>query len=83
MGSLSSSPKAPPQPQIVSVPTQTTPVATTQSPTEEDIANQASQTRQDSLLRRARGRLGTITTGFQGFLSDGNTQNNRKTLLGE
>lgn len=40
-----------------------------------------------SLLRRARGRLGTILTGFRGLLSEADTssanQSGRKTLLGE
>ena len=41
-----------------------------------------SEERKESLLRRTRGRLGTIFTGFKGFLSEGE-QSTRKTLLGE
>lgn len=38
--------------------------------------------REDNLLRRGRGRLGTIRTSFRGFLGPSN-EPQRKTLLGE
>ena len=39
--------------------------------------------REDSLLQRSRGRLGTVLTGFTGLLSQTVGQAARKTLLGE
>lgn len=39
--------------------------------------------REDNLLRRSRGRLGTVLTGFSGILSQAAGQAGRKTLLGE
>ena len=50
--------------------------------TEEQRAEDA---RTQSLLRRSRGRFGTILTGFNGFLNSENSSENepRKTLLGE
>lgn len=39
--------------------------------------------REDNLLRRSRGRLGTVLTGFGGLLSDTVRGAARKTLLGE
>jgi len=41
------------------------------------------EAREHSLLRRNRGRFGTIKTGFTGFLSPSQSDNSRKTLLGE
>lgn len=46
----------------------------------------AKEVREDNLLRRSRGRLSTVLTGFKGILSDtANTATNsqRKSLLGE
>lgn len=43
------------------------------------------EARTENLLRRSRGRFGTVLTGFRGFLnaSDNNQSSGRKTLLGE
>lgn len=82
MGSLSSSVKAPTQPQIVYVPATSTASSVTNEPAQ-DSAKIASEAREKTLLRRARGRLGTIATGLSGFLSDNNAGEARKTLLGE
>ena len=81
MGSLSSSAKAPSQPQVVYVPAPTSTSASNEPA--QDSTKVASDARKQTLLRRARGRLGTIATGLQGLLSDGNSDNTRKTLLGE
>ena len=43
----------------------------------------ASEARAESLLRRNRGRLGTILTGFNGALATSTQDKQRKTLLGE
>ena len=46
----------------------------------------AKEVREDNLLRRSRGRLSTVLTGFKGILSDtANTaaSSQRKSLLGE
>lgn len=50
--------------------------------TEEQIS---AETRTQSLLRRSRGRFGTILTGFSGVLNSekGSEKEPRKTLLGE
>lgn len=86
-----------PAPQIVYVPQ---PVAPTPSPAsvsaplpsdvsvsdsaEPSIEETQSAAREDNLLRRQRGRFGTITTGFRGILSQTNSAAPaRKTLLGE
>ena len=86
MGSLSSSAKAPQQssPQVVytaqpSATSKTVSAATAAEPSAEE---QASEARKKTLLRRNRGRFGTIATGLQGFLSE-RLNNDRKTLLGE
>ncbi|MGH1455833.1 MAG: hypothetical protein ACRBDI_03540 [Alphaproteobacteria bacterium] len=81
MGSLSSSAKAPSTPQVIYTPAPTT--NTIQEQPAQDSAKLAAEAREQSLLRRARGRLGTIATGLSGFLSDNNSNNSRKTLLGE
>ena len=46
----------------------------------------ASESREQSLLSRSRGRLGTVLTSFRGFLNDSSDElgdTPRKTLLGE
>ncbi len=83
MGSINSRPKAPPVQQYTPPvyqapqPVEITPVAT-----EEEVATEA---RTESLLRRSRGRFGTILTSFRGFLNakEGSETSSRKTLLGE
>lgn len=40
------------------------------------------EVRENNLLRRSRGRLSTVVTGFKGILSD-TTSRQRKSLLGE
>lgn len=63
-------------------------VASTPSTTTEQIAEESSdvlssEARSENLLRRGRGRFGTILTGFQGVLTNNESQKKRKTLLGE
>lgn len=82
MGSINSRLKAPPVQQYTA-PAYQDPVSTpTAERTEEEVATEA---RQQSLLRRSRGKFGTILTSFRGFLDAKNTNDtpNRKTLLGE
>ncbi len=85
MGSLASRPKTPAvQPvQYVYMPSTssyssgaTTPPAT---PSDDDVQTNA---RNQNLLDRRRGRLGTVLTSFRGLLNDG-LNGARKTLLGE
>ncbi len=81
MGSLFKSPKKPPPqpaPRPVTAPTPT--ITEVADKTDNEIRNES---REQSLLRRNRGRLGTINTGFTGFLSPVKTNDPRKTLLGE
>ena len=90
MGSLISKPKSPPSPQVVYVPapkpvadtiTADTSSAETETPkTDDEIQAEA---REQNLLRRTRGRLGTILTGFRGILSPASAAPARKSLLGE
>ncbi len=94
MGSLASRPKVPDvQPvQYVYVPsvtsasstTPTTPTeipagGNTTTPTDEEVQASA---RNQNLLERRRGRLGTVLTSFRGLLND-TMSGARKTLLGE
>ncbi len=90
MGSLTGSPKSVPlsQPQTViryvSRPTTTADITSSES--SDTDSSTAGIARGDSLLRRSRGRFGTVLTGFRGFLSsksDAPSDNGRKTLLGE
>lgn len=92
MGSISSAPRAPAQPQIVYVPapapstTTTSPNTSSQTddetntPSDEEVA---AEVRQQNLLQRSRGRLGTILTGFRGIFTSPSENSSRKTLLGE
>ena len=48
-----------------------------------DPVQTAAAARSDDLLRRSRGRTGTIQTSFRGLLSAANSTAQRKTLLGE
>lgn len=92
MGSLSSSPKVPPsQPQIVYMPAPRQSETTSgqsgslgQGSAEGDTDRQerAAQKREQSLLHRNRGRFGTLSRGFTGFLAE-SRQESRKTLLGQ
>ncbi|AGH98563.1 hypothetical protein [Micavibrio aeruginosavorus] len=87
MGSFASRPKTPSVQYVpVYTPTPTTTPSTgtgtdtgTTTPTDDETR---SAQRAASLLERGRGRLSTITTGFRGLLSQGDTPQ-RKTLLGE
>ncbi len=86
MGSLLSSPKTP---KATSQGASASPAASTPAITQAAQSSQktreaaASEERAQNLLSRNRGRLGTIETGFRGFLSASNTSNGRKNLLGE
>ena len=84
MGSINSRPKAPPVSTIKPIAAIAPVSVTTASELESNEQDLASESRQESLLRRSRGRLGTILTGFRGFLNSSNTDaETRKTLLGE
>ncbi len=90
MGSITKRPVAPPVRQV------RRPIATIREPegSSSGGSNESSQetikkaetarvvSREKSLLRRSRGVLGTILTGFQGVLNK-TSQDNKKTLLGE
>lgn len=82
MGSLTSRPSVPSQPQVVTVSQPApapAPVETVDTPDPEEASREA---RRQSLLDRDRSRFGTVRTSFRGLLQDaGNEQ--RKTLLGE
>lgn len=89
MGSLSSTPRVQASaPQVVFVPQNQTSVSQTAAINADTLAQEnpaeesASQTRSENLLRRNRGRLGTVRTGLSGVLQP-EAQNVRKTLLGE
>ncbi len=84
MGSISKRPVAPPVQQIPTsnvTPTVSTPTINPVTVAQEKETARVEE-REENLLRRNRGFLGTILTGFQGVLSDTKEQP-RKTLLGE
>lgn len=90
MGSLTSSPKVPtPTPTVVYVPASTTALttnatATTATEAAAGAQDNAAQSRVENLLTRNRGRFGTVSGGFRGFLAQTlESVNKRKTLLGE
>lgn len=89
MGSLSSRPEIPAQPQVVYMPTPvyapsssspSAPAPSGSSPTPEQAAAQG---RTASLLQRSRSRFGTVQTSFRGLLELAGNAAGRKTLLGE
>lgn len=91
MGSLTSSPKVPtPTSTVVYVPTPTattavtTTTATNAAESAASAQDNAAQSRVENLLTRNRGRFGTVSGGFRGFLTQTpDSVNKRKTLLGE
>lgn len=92
MGSLSSRPKAPKKPKVVFVSkpavssvTQAESGSSSSSETKTDQAPEQAlaEERTASLLKRDRGRFGTVQTGFRGFLGVSDEGSQRKTLLGE
>lgn len=89
MGSITQAPKAPAaaSPQVIYY-TPSTPSSVPETPAdtggnEGATPQDKSQTRAQNLLRRDRGRLGTILTGFRGILGLSDDAPGRKTLLGE
>lgn len=93
MGSITSRPKVPSSPQVIFVPAPSAPAPSAPSsgsgssgagtpPPAADPQEVAAQVRRENLLRRDRGRLGTILSGFRGFLTS-QSDSGRKTLLGE
>jgi len=96
MGSLTSRPKSVPIPQTVYVPnpqnvsqnvsqnvTIPTKAPSSISPTEPSAEDAIQKRREDNLLRRDRGRSGTVQTGFRGILNAVDAASKKKTLLGE
>lgn len=81
-----SSPTAPAPPQASAPPPVSAPqennaetTDTNESSNEESVAAE----REENLLRRSRGRTGTIQTSFRGLLNQADQSGKRKTLLGE
>lgn len=91
MGSISKSPKAPRAiqpsvvyvPQAVAAPVTTSASAPEDTQTEPSEEEQRTELRRKNLLRRNRGKLGTVLTGFRGVLGRVNDSGHQKTLLGE
>ncbi len=90
MGSLTSRPNIPAQPQTViytpSPPTSPyVPPVTPPTPPSaaEPSAETSAEVRRQNLLERDRSRLGTIATSFRGLLGLSDKTTPRKTLLGE
>ena len=93
MGSITSSPKLPKAqaPVIITMPASAAPTQTTTTPTTTttttDTANDPAviaKNREDNLLSRGRGVLGTVLTSLRGVLADTTAKTSaRKTLLGE
>ena len=90
MGALASRPKIPRvRQQVVFIPQapRSAPVVTLASTAkaEPSVSDTEAQeaAREESLLSRRRGRLGTVLTSFRGLLGQGTGAQPRKTLLGE
>ena len=85
MGSIIKKPKAPAVRQIAPRIIAPAPVADVVAEPKKTDAEISADSRRQGLLRRSRGRLGTIATSFRGLLNsaDSNNSNQRKTLLGE
>lgn len=75
------SPKVPKAPQIIYYTPPALPVDT--GPGEEEKTEAVNKEREQNLLRRARGTLGTVMTGFRGLLAQSDPSGQRKSLLGE
>ncbi len=84
MGALTKRPKTIPLQQPVTPIQYVLPPATPSENVKSDETIKE-ESRTESLLRRSRGRFGTILTGFRGFLSspDQPEEKGPKTLLGE
>jgi hypothetical protein len=82
MGDISGRPKTP-STQVVYIPQYVYPNTPTPDTGGEDTPLTPEQQREKNLLSRSRSRLGTILTGFRGILAPSETQDQRKTLLGE
>lgn len=85
MGSLASRPKTPAVQPVQYVYMPSTPSyssGTTTTPSVPSDDNVQASARNQNLLDRHRGRLGTVLTSFRGLLNDG-MSGARKTLLGE
>lgn len=83
MGSINSRPKAPVVQPYNPVVTNPPVVETSNEPIKSDAEIEA-EGRRESLLRRNRGRFGTILTSFRGFLDQSSdNEQGKKTLLGE
>ena len=90
MGGLTSGPRpssAQPQVVYVSQPAVAVPSAPALDPTPASSDAQSEQSvaevRESNLLRRDRGRFGTVQTGFSGLLNTAENTGGRKSLLGE
>lgn len=90
MGSLGSRPDTPSPTVIYKTRTVTQPAQTSsasneqaQQTPEQSQEETAAQSRTESLLRRDRGRSGTIGTSYRGLLAALDTSGQRKTLLGQ
>jgi hypothetical protein len=85
MGSITSSPKLPAaqQPLVINLPSASPQASAGSAPAAEASAAKT-PTREDNLLARGRGVLGTVLTGLRGVLADTTPKtSSRKTLLGE
>ena len=88
MGSIKPRPKAPPPTiiqQVAPPPPPAAPAPTPDPAPAEPTPQEVLEKRESSLLRRSRGRLGTVRTGFRGLISRAHESENRprKILLGE
>lgn len=79
MGGISSRPKTPQIKYVV----KTVNTSDTTSASDTSDSDVAAEVREDDLLRRQRGRGGTVLTGFRGLSTAEDKTAGRKTLLGE
>lgn len=82
MSSVTPRPKAPQVVYYQPTPAAAPPPADT-GPSEAEKAETINKEREKNLLRRARGTIGTVLSGFRGLLSASEQSGQRKSLLGE
>ena len=85
MGSLNPFQTPKPAPIIVNevAPTSTPESVADPAPSQKELDQKTSEARAKNILKRRRGRFGTIGTSFRGVLSRNDLSPRRKTLLGE
>lgn len=83
MGSLNPLKTPKPAPIVIQDPAPIVEPVIDAAPSQKELDQKSSEARAKKILKRRRGRAGTITTSFRGVLSPNDLSPRRKTLLGE